>query len=206
MNETVDAFINTHAGAFDESLSPRRASGVGAGEFTLQQMALFREYERLMEAELEEFSTREGFASLDGMYQALSKSISASDVPSTRHLNEEGDGGDGAAAAAVAGSDGAPSSRTATRSPWTVCREDDVDAGASEAEESESSESPSGSARLAKPGIRLEHGATWQSRKGLQQRARKNQKIKQVLAAFEFRYFVRMMRERALLSMGGEIL
>ena len=53
-----------------------------------------------------------------------------------------------------------------------------------------------------KPGLRLERGATWQSRKGLQQRARKNQKIKQVLAAFEFRYFVRMMRERALLSMG----
>ena len=167
MNETVDAFINMHASTFSAA-----ASEVARGEYTLQQMQVFREYEELMESELKEFATTEGFASTEGMYQALSKSISASDVPSTRDLGED-------PSSAVL-----PTVRGGGRSPWTVVRDDDASREAEEAAESQAA-------------LEFVQGEHWQTRKGMQQRARKNQKLKQILAAFEFRYFARMMRERA---------
>ena len=129
-NTAIDFFITANAAVF--------ATCTSGGEYSLIQYDIFKKYEGLIDHELGEFAAAEGYESTEGLYQALTKSVSETLLGSG--VSEGGD-------------------------------VDDDEAS-----------SPESSLRR---------------RRSMNQKQSKDAKLLQVLAAFEFEAFARMMNKRA---------
>ena len=130
INTAIDFFITANADVF--------ATCTPGGEYSLIQYDIFKKYEGLIDHELGEFAAAEGYESTEGLYQALTKSVSETLL----------DGG--------------------------VSGVGDVD--------DDEASSPESSLRR---------------RRSVNQKQSKDAKLLQVLAAFEFEAFARMMNKRA---------